>query len=168
MPTETQNCPCGNEQSITTCCLPFIQGKKEPETAEQLLRARYTAFTRADVDYIVKSHHSKTVKDVNRDEIEKWAKESEWLGLAVLQKEAGEAKDEQGRIVFHAQYNSEGKHNDHHEMSMFEKEGGKWKFLDAQALQVGPIVRTEPKIGRNDPCKCGSGKKYKKCHGQAQ
>jgi hypothetical protein len=30
---------------------------------------------------------------------------------------------------------------------------------------TGPVVRTEPKIGRNDPCWCGSGKKFKKCHG---
>ncbi|MDQ3111292.1 MAG: DUF1186 domain-containing protein [Bacteroidota bacterium] len=29
-----------------------------------------------------------------------------------------------------------------------------------------PVVRSEPKIGRNDPCPCGSGKKYKKCHGK--
>ncbi|MUT73209.1 preprotein translocase subunit SecA [Stutzerimonas frequens] len=29
-------------------------------------------------------------------------------------------------------------------------------------------VRTEPKIGRNEPCPCGSGKKYKHCHGQVQ
>jgi len=28
-----------------------------------------------------------------------------------------------------------------------------------------PVVSTEPKVGRNDPCPCGSGKKYKKCHG---
>jgi preprotein translocase subunit SecA len=28
-----------------------------------------------------------------------------------------------------------------------------------------PIRRTDPKVGRNDPCPCGSGKKYKKCHG---
>jgi uncharacterized protein YchJ len=28
-----------------------------------------------------------------------------------------------------------------------------------------PIRRTTPKIGRNDPCHCGSGKKFKKCHG---
>jgi len=26
-----------------------------------------------------------------------------------------------------------------------------------------PVIKTEPKIGRNDPCPCGSGKKYKKC-----
>ena len=28
-----------------------------------------------------------------------------------------------------------------------------------------PVERTQDKIGRNDPCPCGSGKKYKKCHG---
>jgi hypothetical protein len=30
--------------------------------------------------------------------------------------------------------------------------------------RVGPIVRETAKVGRNDPCPCGSGKKYKKCH----
>ena len=30
-----------------------------------------------------------------------------------------------------------------------------------------PFKRAEPKIGRNDPCHCGSGKKFKKCHGAA-
>jgi len=34
----------------------------------------------------------------------------------------------------------------------------------AQA-QAQPVRRNEPKVGRNDPCPCGSGKKYKKCHG---
>ena len=29
------------------------------------------------------------------------------------------------------------------------------------------VRRTQPKVGRNDPCPCGSGKKYKKCHGAA-
>jgi preprotein translocase subunit SecA len=29
-----------------------------------------------------------------------------------------------------------------------------------------PVVSSEPKIGRNDPCPCGSGKKYKQCHGK--
>jgi preprotein translocase subunit SecA len=31
---------------------------------------------------------------------------------------------------------------------------------------VVPITRDSPKIGRNDPCSCGSGKKYKQCHGR--
>jgi uncharacterized protein YecA (UPF0149 family) len=33
--------------------------------------------------------------------------------------------------------------------------------------KVATIVRDAPKVGRNDPCPCGSGKKYKKCHGVA-
>lgn len=32
-------------------------------------------------------------------------------------------------------------------------------------LKKQPVYRTEPKVGRNDACPCGSGKKYKKCHG---
>jgi hypothetical protein len=32
---------------------------------------------------------------------------------------------------------------------------------------LNPVVRDEPKIGRNDPCPCGSGKKWKRCHGTA-
>ncbi len=36
---------------------------------------------------------------------------------------------------------------------------------DAEAVKVKTIVRETPKVGRNDPCPCGSGKKYKKCHG---
>jgi preprotein translocase subunit SecA len=34
-----------------------------------------------------------------------------------------------------------------------------------EAQQVQQVVRGEEKVGRNDPCPCGSGKKYKKCHG---
>jgi preprotein translocase subunit SecA len=33
--------------------------------------------------------------------------------------------------------------------------------------KVKTVVRDQPKVGRNEPCPCGSGKKYKKCHGAA-
>lgn len=33
--------------------------------------------------------------------------------------------------------------------------------------RLGPVVREAPKVGRNDPCPCGSGKKYKRCCGAA-
>jgi uncharacterized protein len=38
-------------------------------------------------------------------------------------------------------------------------------WLDRRALQSAPTRRAAPKVGRNDPCPCGSGKKYKQCHG---
>ena len=95
-----------------------------------------------------------------REEIEDWSKNSEWLGLKIVQKEAGEKTDETGTIVFCAGYRAEGKVQEHWEQSFFEKENGTWKFLDARGVQVGPYRRTEPKIGRNDPCPCGSGRRF--------
>ncbi len=38
---------------------------------------------------------------------------------------------------------------------------------ETQPQKRRPITRDHPKVGRNDPCPCGSGKKYKKCHGAA-
>jgi preprotein translocase subunit SecA len=49
-----------------------------------------------------------------------------------------------------------------------ESGGGPAQTTGAQASsEPQPMRRTQPKVGRNDPCPCGSGKKYKKCHGVA-
>lgn len=40
-------------------------------------------------------------------------------------------------------------------------------FVDIILLITQPI-RKEVKVGRNDPCPCGSGKKYKQCHGKLE
>ncbi|MFL5561604.1 MAG: SEC-C metal-binding domain-containing protein, partial [Gemmatimonadaceae bacterium] len=42
------------------------------------------------------------------------------------------------------------------------------EYVEEEPPQIEQVVRDEPKIGRNDPCWCGSGKKYKKCHGAEQ
>ncbi len=53
-----------------------------------------------------------------------------------------------------------------------EQQEGKQRRPAAKARTAGegpktePIKRDKPKVGRNDPCPCGSGKKYKKCHGK--
>ena len=39
---------------------------------------------------------------------------------------------------------------------------------DHDHAQQTPFRHAAPKLGRNDPCSCGSGKKYKKCHGAAR
>jgi len=142
-----------------------IQGKTQAKTAEQLMRARYTAFTLGEIDFILASHHSKTIAEVDRAGIEDWSKKSEWLGLKITETQAGNEGDEQGTVSFHVQYRMDGTVQDHREHSLFEKENGQWKFLDAQPAKTDTIRRAEPKVGRNDPCPCGSGKKLKKCCG---
>ena len=162
---DTNLCPCGSTHRLDQCCLPVIQGKKRADTAEQLLRARYTAFVTGDIDFILTSHHSKTRAEIKREEVEDWSKNSKWLELKIIQVEGGQSTDTQGNIIFGAYYEAEGKNHEHLEKSFFEKEKGEWKFLDAQSVQVGTFKRLEPKVGRNDACPCGSGKKYKKCCG---
>ncbi len=162
-PASSTLCPCGTGLELNVCCGPVLAGKKKAATAEELLRARYTAFVQGDVDFVVNTHHSKTRSDVKREEIEDWSKTSEWLGLKIAQIEGGKAQDEQGTIIFCAQYVNEGKAQDHWEQSIFQKENGDWRFYDAKGIHMGTYKRAEPKVGRNDPCPCGSGQKYKKC-----
>src|SRR4051794_8678717 len=102
--SDTNFCPCGSEIELEKCCLPLIQGTKQAITAEELLRARYTAFTRGDVDFVLSTHHSRTRHEIKREEIEDWSKNSEWLGLKIVQVEAGKKEDQQGTIIFAAHY----------------------------------------------------------------
>jgi len=55
----------------------------------------------------------------------------------------------------------------HAEVSALDEPKAEPEAEGAAAPAMAP-VRTEPKIGRNEPCPCGSGKKYKHCHGQVQ
>jgi len=40
-------------------------------------------------------------------------------------------------------------------------------YFSSGTTEPQTVKRKEAKVGRNDPCPCGSGKKYKKCHGAA-
>lgn len=164
MSTETSTfCSCGSNLDFSDCCGPVLEGKRRAMTAEELLRARYSAFARGEIEFILSTHHSRTRPEVKREEIEDWSRNSEWLGLRIAQIEGGRAEDRQGTIIFHAQYIENGKKQDHWEQSLFEKEGDDWRFLDAKGIQMGTYRRAEPKVGRNDPCPCGSGRKRKRC-----
>jgi uncharacterized protein len=41
-----------------------------------------------------------------------------------------------------------------------------WEITRAERYKVQTVRRETPKVGRNDPCPCGSGKKFKACHGK--
>jgi uncharacterized protein len=43
-----------------------------------------------------------------------------------------------------------------------------WREVQFESIRVKEPIRREPKIGRNDPCPCGSGRKFKQCHGREQ
>lgn len=157
-------CPCGSKIDFEKCCGPYLRGTKKPETAEALMRSRYTAFHEGELEYIYNTHHESTRGELDMEGIKTWALESDWLGLEILSTEKGTAKDKEGKVEFRCLFNYAGKNQSHHELSSFKKEGDQWYFVDG-VLRDATFKRTEPKVGRNDPCPCGSGKKYKKCCG---
>jgi len=122
-------CPCGSEFPYSACCEPIISGTKDAVTAQELMRSRYTAFTLANVDYLMRSHSAKTRPIKERKSIEKWAKSVVWMGLTVLNTQAGEATDEIGYVEFEALYLENGQPQQIHEKSLFRRENGKWVYV---------------------------------------
>jgi SEC-C motif domain protein len=160
-------CICGKGESTETCCGPFLKRERRPDTAEALMRSRYTAYATGDIDYIIETHDPKRVEEIDRASTESWSKQSQWLGLEIIAAEAGGPADEQGSVEFCARYKLKNVTINHRERAEFRKHEGRWVFVDGKEIAAPPVRYEEPRAGRNDPCPCGSGKKHKKCCGKA-
>lgn len=160
-------CPCGSSREYAQCCEPYITGSEHAPTAESLMRSRYTAFTKADIAYIEKTHHPKTRQELDVKGTEQWAKEANWQGLEVISATAGKEGEKSGEVEFKAHYRLQGELCVLHEVSKFEYKDKQWFYVDGRIPDIVQYRRESPKVGRNEPCVCGSGKKYKKCCGAA-
>jgi SEC-C motif-containing protein len=160
------SCPCGSGAPLAGCCGRFLEGGEHAPTAEALMRSRYTAFTLARIDYVTATHDPETREDNDPEAAKKWAENSEWLGLQIVSTVKGGSDDDEGTVEFEARYRSNGVEHDHREISTFVKREGIWYFSDGRVLGPRTVRHDGPRIGRNDPCPCGSGKKYKKCCGR--
>ena len=150
-------CPCGSKKQYQYCCGMYLSGQKIPETAEKLMRSRYTAFDRGNVDYLIATLYPDKRQSSDRAELEKSTNKTEWLGLTIINTQKGRKTDKTGIVEFEAVYriNELGQL---HERSRFVKTDGRWFYVDGDILPV-----TVPKL--KEPCWCGSGKKYRQCHG---
>ncbi len=159
-------CPCGSKIEYENCCEPLIKGTRLPETAEQLMRSRYSAYAKAELAYLLESTHPNQRSDYDIKGTKRWAEKSEWDGLQVVSTDKGGAEDSQGKVEFIAHYRYKGKRTAHHELAEFLKEDDRWYFYQGKMVPQQQVVRTDEKVRRNDPCPCGSGSKYKKCCGK--
>jgi len=161
-------CPCASGKTFGECCGPILDGSRKAATAAELMRARFSAYAVCDVDFLFNSSGPEVRGEFDAKTTREWSKSATWQGLEVLETERGEAGDEDGYVAFVARYTANGQACEHRERSYFKKIDGEWRFIDGQIETNEPYRREEPKIGRNDPCPCGSGKKYKKCCGKGQ
>ncbi len=158
-------CPCGSGKPYADCCEPVIKGTKAAETAEALMRSRYSAYVKHEIDWIAASCTPDEEQEIDMEETRKWSEESEWQGLKILNTEKGGPSDDEGIVEFTATYVRKGIRDVHKERAYFTKKDGKWMY-EAGELIPTTVVRVGDKVGRNDLCPCGSGKKYKKCCGR--
>jgi SEC-C motif domain protein len=153
-----ENCPCGTNKSYVDCCGLYISGKQAAPTPEALMRSRYTAYSKSDIDYIQNTMRGSALTDFDKTATLAWAQRVEWLKLDVI--DASE-RDDHGTVEFVATYRENLQTRTLHERSQFVRENGHWYYIDGKVT----TQNAGKKVGRNEPCPCGSDKKFKKCCG---
>lgn len=157
-------CPCGSGAAYSECCERIISGSQPAATAEQLMRARYSAYVAVEMDFIFESTHPEHRHDYDHAGTKEWAETAEWLGLEIINTSRGGVDDTVGEVEFIARFKEKDILREHHEAGQFKRKDGCWHFTEGRMAGQKPITVT--KVGRNEPCLCGSGLKYKKCCGK--
>lgn len=155
-------CPCSSGRTFGECCLPVLEGRRVPANAEELMRSRFTAHALRDYRHLHLTDWE-TAKQPFEDGAEE-PQAPEWTRLVVHAHELG-AKPETAFVDFSAYYKVGDGEDALHEKSEFVLREGRWYYT--RAVRTGPApIKAAPKVGRNDPCPCGSGKKFKQCCGK--
>ena len=178
MSISLQTCPCQMNPSsddisapllYQDCCQPYHNNLLSEETdkadgiktdtAERLMRSRYSAFVLVKPNYIVKTTIPAQQNLLDIQAIESWAKETDWAGLEIITHKPKLGK-RHAQVEFKAYFKTPEGLQTHHELSAFVKTKNKadnaasWYFLD-------PTVSMS--VTQKQPCICGSGEKFKRC-----
>ena len=167
-----KDCPCGTGFPYTDCCGPLIRRVGHADTAEDLMRSRFTAFSLGHWSYLENSLHPD--ERSGTEGLSQQQKGVRWTRLEILESRKGGALDNEGEVSFKAHFVQNGQNKILRETSKFLKIDGKWYYSqrasqtrsDPPLASSKPFQRANPKVGRNDPCPCNSGKKFKKCCGK--
>ena len=147
-------CPCQSGKSYTDCCQPFHLHQMIPDSAEKLMRSRYTAYTQVNIPYIVETTVPAQQPLLDQQAMQLWGDETDWAGLKIISHQPFVSKIHSW-VEFKAFFNIENGIDAHHERSLFGLISGRWYFVDP----------TVPLPSQKQPCVCGSGKKFKHCCG---
>lgn len=133
--TFPSTCPCRELEETRKpvyreCCQPFHLGRADnsvlPQTAEQLMRSRYSAFVLVLAPYLLQTWHPSTrPASLELDE------QLQWAGLEILTTRAGGESSSRGVVEFIAHYRQDGAERSQREMSTFVREDGAWYYVDA-------------------------------------
>jgi len=128
------------------------------------MRSRYAAYVVGNLDHLQRSVTPEAREGFNRLDAQQVVAETTWLGLEIVRVIEGGLEDSAGQVEFVCRYSQQGRKAAQHELASFCRENGVWLYLGSELNPKSPPLRVD-KVGRNDPCSCGSGKKSKKCCG---
>lgn len=122
-------CPCGTGKTYLECCARFLTGNKLPATPEQLMRSRYTAYSRANIDYIIATMKPPAADNFDKENARRWAKQVIWAGLEVTH---SQVDGDVGFVEFVASYRDGDGLQRLHELSRFRLIEGRWYYVDGE------------------------------------
>lgn len=122
-------CPCGSGSPFGRCCLPLHRGEAQADTAEQLMRSRYSAYAVGDLDYVWQTWHPRTRPDTVTPN-----GELTWTGLEIVDAVDGQAGDQTGVVEFRAHYRQGRQSGTLHERSRFALRARRWLYVDGDIL----------------------------------
>lgn len=96
------------------------------------MRSRYAAFALGNGEYVVATQAPELSREP-AEAVGAWARSVEWLGLTVLRVERGQPGDDTGLVEFEARYRERGRELTLHEVSEFDRPGGRWRYLCGRA-----------------------------------
>ena len=99
-----------------------MDGARRAATAEELMRSRYSAYVKRDVDYLVRTTWPAARTPTLARDIQSWMDQVEWKQLNVLAA-AG------NRVEFVAEYVVDGRPGHHHERSLFNQLDNEWYYV---------------------------------------
>lgn len=125
-----QPCPCGHNRTMEQCCFPYISGKALPNTAEQLMRSRYTAYTLANIDYIKATMCGPAATGFDATAAYQWAKTAKWKRLKVTEAYLDPEDSNHAFVTFSAYLIWQGKPQTLSETSEFKCIEKRWFYFD--------------------------------------
>jgi len=161
--TPESPCPCGSGKTFSQCCQPILKQERAAATAEELMRSRFTAHVVLDHEHLHRSYLTTSRRPYVPEMVD--GAELKWTRLVVHAHEPG-PKPDLAFVDFTAYFDDQGTEQALHEKSEFARIDGTWFYTRSVRTGPAPIKAATPKVGRNDACPCGSGRKYKHCCGR--
>jgi SEC-C motif-containing protein len=123
-------CPCTSKKPYDRCCGPYHAGTALPETAELLMRSRFSAYALGKVDYLIQTRPEARRAEENREDLAAYCKSVSCVGLKIVGKDKGGKADDTGIVTFQASIQANGRRSLHMETSTFAREAGRWVYVD--------------------------------------